>query len=58
MKRLRSRATGRKRSLAAREFLLGLEGLHRFVERRSPGAVHDCVFAILALEAEPVDPRL
>ena len=41
------------RSLAAREFALGLEALERFVRR-----VHECVFSVLALESEPVDPRL
>jgi protein phosphatase len=56
--RLRSRATGRKRSLAVREFSLGLEGLHRFVEGEPLHRVHECVFGVLALESEPVDPRL
>ncbi|MFH1467921.1 MAG: polynucleotide kinase-phosphatase [Pseudomonadota bacterium] len=56
--RLRRRGTGRKRSLAARELILGLEALHRFVERRPLREVHACVAGILALEAEPVDPRL
>lgn len=56
--RLRVRAVARKRSLAAREFALGLESLERFVERRALHDVHACVFAILALEAEAVDPRL
>ena len=55
---LRSRAVGPKRSLALREFALGLEGLERFVERRPPRQVHECVFGVLALESEPVDPRL
>jgi len=56
--RLRQRGVGRKRSLAARELVLGLEALHRFVERRSLHDVHACIFGLLALEAEPVDPRL
>lgn len=58
MERLRSRGLGTKRSLALREFALGVEGLHRFVEREALRRVHECVFAILALESEPVDPRL
>lgn len=58
MDRLRSRALGRKRSLALREYALGLEGLHRFVEREPLYRVHQCVFGVLALESEPVDPRL
>lgn len=58
LSRLKERGLGRKRSLAAREFVLGLEALHRFVEGRGLHAVHSCVFAILALESEPVDPRL
>ncbi|WP_028066365.1 polynucleotide kinase-phosphatase [Solirubrobacter soli] len=56
--RLRSRGLGRKRSLAAREFALGVEALERFVRREPLYRVHECVFAVLALESEPVDPRL
>jgi protein phosphatase len=56
--RLRTRGLGPKRSLALREFALGLEALHRFVEREPLYRVHECVFGILALESEPVDPRL
>ena len=58
MERLRSRGLGAKRSLALREFALGVEGLHRFVEREPLRRVHECVFGVLALESEPVDPRL
>ena len=56
--RLRRRGLGRKRSLAFREFVLGHEALHRFVDREPLRRVHECVFGILALESEPVDPRL
>jgi protein phosphatase len=56
--RLRSRGLGAKRSLALREFALGLEALHRFVEGEPLYRVHECVFGVLALESEPVDPRL
>jgi protein phosphatase len=56
--RLRKRGLGAKRSLASREFALGIEGLHRFVEREPLRRVHQCVFGVLALESEPVDPRL
>lgn len=56
--RLRSRGLAAKRSLAIREYALGLEGLHRFVEREPLYRVHECVFGVLALESEPVDPRL
>ena len=56
--RLRARGLGRKRSLAVREFGLGVEGLERFVRREPLYRVHECVFAVLALESEPVDPRL
>jgi len=56
--RLRSRHLGGKRSLAAREFALGLEALERFVAREPLRRVHECVFGVLALESEPVDPRL
>ncbi len=56
--RLRSRGLGTKRSLALREFALGVEALNRFVEREPLRRVHECVFGVLALESEPVDPRL
>jgi protein phosphatase len=56
--RLRSRGLGRKRSLAIREFLLGQEALRRFIAREPLRRVHEAVFAVLALESEPVDPRL
>jgi PNKP adenylyltransferase domain, ligase domain len=56
--RLRARGLGRKRSLALREFALGLEALERFVRGEPLRRVHECVFGVLALESEPVDPRL
>jgi protein phosphatase len=56
--RLRARNLGRKRSLAAREFGLGIEGLERFVAHEPLYRVHECVFGVLAMESEPVDPRL
>jgi protein phosphatase len=56
--RLRSRSLGRKRSLALREFALGIEALERFVLKEPLRRVHECVFGVLALESEPVDPRL
>jgi len=56
--RLRSRSLARKRALAIREFALGIEALERFVRREPLRHVHECVFAVLALESEPVDPRL
>lgn len=56
--RLRKRGLGKKRSLAIREFLLGHESLKRFVAREPLRRVHEAVFAVLALESEPVDPRL
>lgn len=58
LERLRSRGLGRKRSLAAREFALGIEALERFVREEPLRRVHECVFGVLALESEPVDPRL
>ena len=56
--RLRNRSISAKRSLALREFALGVEGLQRFVEREPLYRVHECAFGVLALESEPVDPRL
>ena len=58
LKRLKTRGLGKKRSLALREFSLGLESLKRFVQNEPLYRVHQCVFAVLALESEPVDPRL
>ncbi|TCP48495.1 polynucleotide kinase-phosphatase [Tamaricihabitans halophyticus] len=56
--RLRQRSLGRKRSLALREYALGIESLSRFVAAEPLWRVHEPVFAVLALESEPVDPRL
>ena len=56
--RLRERSLGRKSSLARREFALGIEALDRFVAREHLFRTHQCVFGVLALESEPVDPRL
>ena len=56
--RLRHRGLGAKRSLALREFALGIEALERFVRHEPLRRVHECVFGVLALESEPVDPRL
>ncbi len=56
--RLRDRRLNRKRSLAVREFALGVEALERFARREPLHRVHECVFGVLALESEPVDPRL
>lgn len=56
--RLRQRGLSGKRSLALREFALGIEALERFVAREPLRRVHECVFGVLAMESEPVDPRL
>lgn len=58
LERLRTRGLGHKRSLAAREYALGLEALERAARGEPLWRVHECVFAVLALESEPVDPRL
>ncbi|MYB28738.1 MAG: polynucleotide kinase-phosphatase [Acidimicrobiaceae bacterium] len=58
LERLRQRSIGRKSSLARREFALGIEALDRFVANEHLARVHECVFGVLALESEPVDPRL
>ncbi len=58
LSRLRSRGMGRERSIALGEFALGVEGLERFVRGEPLRRVHECVFGVLALESEPVDPRL
>jgi polynucleotide kinase-phosphatase len=58
LERLRKRGLNAKRSLALREFALGLEALERFVRREPLRRVHECVFGVLALESDPIDPRL
>ncbi|MFI2506254.1 polynucleotide kinase-phosphatase [Streptomyces sp. NPDC018972] len=56
--RLRNRFLNHKRSLALREYALGLEALDRLAGGEPLWRVHEPVFAVLALESEPVDPRL
>ncbi|MET9677147.1 polynucleotide kinase-phosphatase [Streptomyces sp. NPDC006482] len=58
LERLRQRFLGHKRSLALREYALGLEALDRLADGEPLWRVHEAVFAVLALESEPVDPRL
>ena len=58
LSRLRERGLGAKRALALREFALGHGALLRFVARAPLRKVRECVFAVLALESEPIDPRL
>ncbi len=58
IERLRTRSLQRKRALAQREFALGVEALERFVRGEPLRRTHECVFGVLALESEPVDPRL
>ncbi len=58
LQRLKKRSLKRKRTLALKEFSLGMESLSRFVDREPLYRVHECAFAVLALESEPVDPRL
>jgi protein phosphatase len=58
LEQLRARSLGHKRSLALREFALGIESLERFVRQEPLYRVHEPVFGVLALESEAVDPRL
>ena len=58
LNRLKNRGLNGKRSLALREFALGVEGVERFTEKQPLRNIHACVFGVLALESEPVDPRL
>jgi protein phosphatase len=58
LERLRQRNLGHKRSLALREYALGLEALDRVARGEPLWRIHECVFAVLALESEPIDPRL
>lgn len=56
--RLRDRNVAHKRSMALREYALGLEALERLVAGEPLWRIHQAVFAVLAMESEPVDPRL
>ncbi len=56
--RLRDRDVGHKRSMALREYALGVEAVERFVADEPLWRVHQAVFGVLAMESEPVDPRL
>lgn len=58
LQRLKQRSIGLKRRLAINEFKLGLESLHRFVNKQPLRYVHECAFAVLAMQSQPVDPRL
>ena len=58
LKRLKKRSLNRKRTLALKEFSLGMESLTRFVKHEPLYRIHECAFGVLAFESEPVDPRL
>ena len=58
LSRLKDRNLGHKRSLALREYALGLESLERLAAEEPLWRIHEPVFAVLALKSEPVDPRL
>ncbi|MBA4021293.1 MAG: polynucleotide kinase-phosphatase [Gordonia sp.] len=58
LSRLKQRNLGHKRSMALREYALGLESIRRAVAGEPVWRVHQCVFGVLAMESEPVDPRL
>jgi hypothetical protein len=58
LSRLKKRGLSGKRGLALREFALGVEALERFTRREPLRRIHECVFGVLALESEPLDPRL
>jgi protein phosphatase len=58
MEQLKKRSLSKKRNLALNEFALGMESLERFVQSEPLFRVHECVFGVLALESETVDPRL
>ena len=58
LSRLKKRSLSKKRNLALNEFSLGVESLERFTRNEPLYRVHECVFGVLAMESEPVDPRL
>ena len=55
---LKKRTLSKKRSMALREFALGIESLERFINKDPLRKIHECVYGIAAMESEPVDPRL
>ena len=57
LERLQNRHLGTTRSLAMRDFSLGVESLERFVQKEPLRRTHQCVFRVLAVDSEPVDPR-
>jgi len=58
LEKLKNRSLSKKRNLALNEFALGMEALERFTRNEPLYRVHECAFGVLALESEPVDPRL
>ena len=58
LSRLRERNLAHKRSMALREYALGIEALERLAAGEPLWKIHQAVFAVLAMESEPVDPRL
>ena len=58
LERLRARGLSTKRSLALREFALGVEALERFARKEPLRRVHESVFGVLALESEPVSAHV
>ena len=58
IERMRGRGLRTKQNMALREFALSIEGLERFAHGEPLERVHECAFGVLALESEPVDPRL
>lgn len=58
LEKLQKRNLKRKQHLALQEFSLGIEALQRFVEKEPLGRIHECIFGIMSLESEPIDPRL
>ncbi len=55
---LRNRGLNKKQNMALKEFSMGLEALDRFVKKEALRSIHECVFGVLAIESNPVDPRL
>ncbi|UQZ35011.1 polynucleotide kinase-phosphatase [Paenibacillus sp. PK3_47] len=56
--RLKQRKTGKKERHALMECALSAESVERFIRKEPVERVHECVLAALALESDPVDPRL
>lgn len=58
LERLHQRGTDKKRARAVQEYILGMEALRMTANDEPLWKIHQMVFGVLALESDPIDPRL